>query len=67
MIAIFFSFMSLGIYFWYINMYMQTIRGDSLIMTGVQYLPLTIVGAANSFFAAWLVPRVPAQVIIGAG
>ncbi|KAM7210850.1 Major facilitator superfamily domain containing protein [Rhypophila decipiens] len=67
MLAIFFSFMSLGIYFWYMNIYMQTIRGDSLIMTGVQYLPLTIVGAANSFFAAWLVPRVPAQVIIGAG
>ncbi|KAK4038322.1 aminotriazole resistance protein [Parachaetomium inaequale] len=67
MLAIFFSFMSLGIYFWYMNIYMQTIRGDSLIQTGVQYLPLTIVGAINSFFAAWLVPRVPAQVIIGAG
>lgn len=67
MITIFFSFMSLGIYFWYMNMYMQTIRGDSLIQTGVQYLPLTIVGALNSFFAAWLVPRVPAQAIIGAG
>ena len=46
---------------------MQTIRGDSLIMVGVQYLPLTIVGCANAFFAAWLVPRVPAQVIIGMG
>ncbi|KAL2016188.1 hypothetical protein VTK56DRAFT_4077 [Thermocarpiscus australiensis] len=67
MVTIFFSFMSLGIYFWYMNIYMQTIRGDSLIQTGVQYLPLTIVGAINSFFAAWLVPRVPAQAIIGAG
>lgn len=46
---------------------MQTIRGDSLIKVGVQYLPLTIVGCANAFFAAWLVPRVPAQVIIGLG
>ncbi len=46
---------------------MQTIRGDSLIRVGVQYLPLTIVGCANAFFAAWLVPRVPAQVIIGMG
>ncbi|KAL2018456.1 hypothetical protein VTK56DRAFT_812 [Thermocarpiscus australiensis] len=63
----FFSFISLGIYFWYMNIYMQTIRGNSLIQTGVQYLPLTIVGAINSFFAAWLVPRVPTQVIIGAG
>lgn len=30
-------------------------------------MPLTIVGALNAFFAAWLVPRVPAQVIIGLG
>jgi predicted MFS family arabinose efflux permease len=67
MLTIFFSFMSLGIYFWYMNVYMQTIRGDNLIQTGLQYLPLTIVGAINSFFAAWLVPRVPAQAIIGAG
>jgi predicted MFS family arabinose efflux permease len=67
MLTIFFSFMSLGIYFWYMNIYMQTIRGDSLIQTGVQYLPLTIVGAINSFFAAWLIPRLPARLIIGAG
>ncbi len=67
MVTIFFAFMSLGIFFWYMNIYMQTIRGDSLIRVGIQYLPLTIVGCANAFFAAWLVPRVPAQVIIGMG
>lgn len=67
MLAIFFSFMSLGIFFWYMNIYMITIRGDSLIMVGVQYLPLTIGGSAVAFLAAWLVPRVPAQVIIGLG
>ncbi|KAL8921864.1 MAG: hypothetical protein Q9172_003797 [Xanthocarpia lactea] len=67
MLTIFFSFMSLGIFFWYMNIYMITIRGDSLIQVGVQYLPLTIVGSANAFFAAWLIPRVPAQVIIGIG
>ncbi|KAB8300498.1 hypothetical protein EYC80_000663 [Monilinia laxa] len=67
MLAIFFSFMSLGIFFWYMNAYMQNIRGDSLILTGFQYLPLTIVGCAVAFLAAWLVPRVPAQVIIGLG
>ena len=59
--------MSLGIFFWYMNIYMQTIRGDSLIRVGVQYLPLTIMGCVNAFFAAWLVPRVPAQVIMGIG
>ncbi|KAI1149678.1 MFS general substrate transporter [Nemania diffusa] len=61
------SFMSLGIFFWYMNIFMQTVRGDSLIRTGLQYLPLTIVGAITPFLAAWLVPRVPAQVIIGLG
>jgi MFS family permease len=67
MLTIFFSFMSLGIFFWYMNIYMITIRGDSLITVGLQYLPLTIVGCMVAFLAAWLVPRVPAQVIIGAG
>ena len=67
MLVTLFAFMSLGIYFWYMNIYMQTIRGDSLIKVGVQYLPLTLVGCANAFFAAWLVPRVPAQVIMGIG
>jgi len=65
MLTIFFCFMSLGIFFWYMNIYMQTIRHDSLIRTGVQYLPLTIVGAANAFLAAWLAPRVSAQIVIG--
>ncbi|KAL8846244.1 MAG: hypothetical protein Q9221_008657 [Calogaya cf. arnoldii] len=67
MLVTLFSFMSLGIFFWYMNIYMQTIRGDSLIRVGVQYLPLTIMGCANAFFAAWLVPRVPAQGIMGIG
>ncbi|RAL59860.1 hypothetical protein DID88_000489 [Monilinia fructigena] len=67
MLTIFFSFMSLGIFFWYMNAYMQNIRGDSLILTGVKYLPLTIVGCAVAFLAAWLVPRVPAHVTIGLG
>ena len=67
MLCTFFSFMSLGIFFWYMNIYMQTIRGDSLILVGVQYLPLTIVSCANAFFAVWLIPRVPAQVIISTG
>ena len=67
MLTIFFSFMGLGIFFWYMDIYMVTIRGGSLIRVGVQYLPLTIVGCANAFFAAWLVPRVAAQFIIGGG
>ena len=46
---------------------MQTIRGDSLIQTGVQYLPLTILGTFNAFLAGFLISRWPAQYIIGMG
>ncbi|KAE8149658.1 MFS general substrate transporter [Aspergillus avenaceus] len=66
-LTIFFSFMGLGIYFWYMNIYMINIRGDSLIIVGVQYLPLTIGGSMVAFLSAWLVVRVPAQVVIGLG
>lgn len=67
MLVVGFSFMSLGIFFWYMNIYMQTIRGDSLIRTGLQYLPLTIGGSLVPFLAAWMIPRLPAQVITGLG
>lgn len=67
LLVIFFSFMSIQIFFWYMNIYMITIREDTLIQVGVQYLPLTIGGCAMAFVAAWLVTRVPAQVIICAG
>lgn len=67
LLTIFFAFMSLGIFFWYMNIFMQNIRGDSLIQTGVQYLPITIMGFFVAFFAGWLIPRVPAQIIIGMG
>lgn len=67
LIAIFFAFMSISIFFWYMNIYMLTIREDSLIQVGVQYLPLTIGGGSMAFVAAWLVTKLPAQVIICAG
>lgn len=67
MVTIFFSFMSLGIYLWYMSVFMSEIRGDTLIQVGVQFLPLTILGCANAFFAAWLIPRIPTQYIIGIG
>lgn len=67
LLVIFLSFMSISIFFWYMNIYMLTIRGDTLIQVGVQYLPLTIGGGAMAFVAAYLVTRLPAQVIICAG
>lgn len=67
LLVIFFSFMSIQVFFWYMNIYMITIREDTLIQVGVQYLPLTIGGGGMAFVAAWLVTRLPAQVIICAG
>lgn len=67
MLATLFSFMGLGIFFWYMNMFMQNIRGDSLIKVAVQYQPLTIAGFFCAFLAGWMIPRLPAQVIIGIG
>lgn len=67
MLAIFFAFMSLGIFLWYSILLMINIRHESLIQVGVNYLPLTILGTCAAFVAAWMVPRLPAQVIIGIG
>lgn len=66
-IVILLSFMSIHIFLWYMHVYMITIRGDSLIQVGLQFLPLTIGGSAMAFVAAWLVTKLPAQVIICGG
>lgn len=67
MLVIFFAFMSLGIFLWYCTIFMINLRHDSLIQIGVQFLPLTILGTCAAFIAAWMVPRLPAQAIIGIG
>jgi hypothetical protein len=46
---------------------MLEIRHGSFIRVGVQFLPLTILGTYAAFLAAWLVPRLPPQVIVGIG
>jgi len=67
MVVIFIAFMSLGIFIWYQTLIMIEIRGASMILAGVQFLPLTILGTVAAFLAAWLVSRLPAQAIIGIG
>jgi MFS family permease len=67
MLVIFFAFMSLGIFLWYCTIFMINLRHDSLIQVGVQFLPLTILETCAAFIAAWMVPRLPAQAIIGIG
>jgi MFS family permease len=67
MLVIFFAFMSLGIYLWYCTLFMINLRHDTLIRVGMQFLPLTFLGTCAAFIAAWMVPRLPAQAIIGIG
>lgn len=67
MLVIFFAFMSLGIFLWYTTLFMINIRHASLILVGVEFIPLTVVGTCAAFIAAWMVSRFPAQAIIGIG
>jgi hypothetical protein len=55
------------IFLWYCTIFMINLRHHSLIQVGVQFLPLTILGTCAAFIAAWMVPRLPAQAIIGIG
>ncbi|KAK7965191.1 hypothetical protein PG996_000454 [Apiospora saccharicola] len=40
MLAVFLAFMSLGIFFWYMNIFMQTIRGDTLMQVVLGHVSL---------------------------
>lgn len=66
-VLIFCSFMSLGIFLWYYALFGANIRHQSIIEVGANYQPLTILGTVAAFLAAWLVPRVSAQIIIAIG
>lgn len=59
--------MSLGIFLWYYALYSFNIRNYTIIEAGANYQPLTILGTGAAFLAAWLVPRLPAQIIIAIG
>ena len=59
--------MSIGIFVWYFWLLHYSIRGFSPVMGCVAFLPLAIGGTAAAFLAAWLVPRLPAQVIVAIG
>jgi hypothetical protein len=67
MVVLFFAFMSIGIYIWYVWIFLYTFRGFNPVMGGVAFLPLTILGTGAAFLAGWLVSRLPAQAILGVG
>ncbi|KAF2102806.1 MFS general substrate transporter [Rhizodiscina lignyota] len=67
MLTLVFAFMSVGIYVWYVAVFLQNIRGWDVVLEGCAFIPLAICGSGAAFIAAWLVPRMSAQVIIALG
>ncbi|KAL2859396.1 MFS general substrate transporter [Aspergillus pseudodeflectus] len=61
------SFMSNGIFLWYMVAWLQLLRGESILGFGVQWTPFAIVATAGTFIAAWLIPRLAAQWILAIG
>lgn len=61
------TYMGFGISLWYSISWQQILRDVSVIQTGVNFIPFGIGAVASVGLAAWLVPRVAAQWILGAG
>jgi len=66
-LVLFFVFMSLGIYIWYVTLFLQRIRDWDPVLLGCAWIPMAISGCFAAFSAAWTIPRVPAQIIIAFG
>lgn len=66
-VVLFFVFMSTGIYIWYVTVFLINIRNWSAVLAGISFLPFSVSGVISSFFAAWAVSRVPAQIILTIG
>ena len=54
--------MAMGVYITYVQFFMFTFRGYSNVLSGIGFMPLTILRVAGAFLAAWLIPRLPAQI-----
>ncbi|KAI0049719.1 MFS general substrate transporter [Auriscalpium vulgare] len=65
--VLFLVFMAFGILLWYIAVWQFTLRDYSVLGVGGTFGPLAISGMACALLSAWLVPILPAQVILGIG
>lgn len=61
------TYMGFGISLWYNISWQQILRHTSVMQTGVNFIPFGIGAVASVALAAWLVPRVAAQWILGIG
>lgn len=61
------SFMSNGIFLWYMVAWLQLLRDKTILQFGVEWTPFGIVATAGTFISAWLIPRMAAQWILAIG
>lgn len=61
------SFMSNGIFLWYMAAWQQLLRDKSVLQFAVEWTPFAIFATIGTFIAAWLIPRLAAQWILAIG
>ncbi|KAK9243164.1 major facilitator superfamily domain-containing protein [Lipomyces tetrasporus] len=61
------SFMSNGIFLWYMVVWQQLLRGKSILQFAVEWTPFGIFATVGTLVAAWLIPRLAAQWILAIG
>ncbi|KAK1241325.1 hypothetical protein MKX08_001299 [Trichoderma sp. CBMAI-0020] len=66
-LVLFCVFMSVGIYCWYVTVWLANLRDWGPVLLGLSFLPMAITGSASAFFAAWVVSRVRAEVVLCLG
>ncbi|KAL5085617.1 hypothetical protein Trisim1_010101 [Trichoderma cf. simile WF8] len=66
-LVVLFSFMSNGIFLWYMVAWLQLLRGKTILQFGLEWTPFGIVATIGTFLAAWLIPRLAAQWILAIG
>lgn len=66
-LVLFFVFMSLGIYLWYVTVFLANLRHWGPVMLGVAFLPMAVSGTGAAFFAAWVVRKLPAEMVVCIG
>lgn len=63
----FLIFMSLGIYIWYVTLFLATIRGFDSVLQGCAFLPMSLLGTAAPILVAKAIAMVSAQHIVSVG
>ena len=66
-LVVVFSFMAYSTFIWYLVAWQQQVRHWSVLSTSLGLSPIAICAASAAFIAAWLIPRVAAQWILGIG